>query len=600
MRRAVSPSRRNVGTPYTFPAPTRGWITNESLANAAPNGAKVLDNFVAQQFSIRPRGGNLRFATVHASSACEELLGYRSGTTSKLFAATSTSIFDVSSPASATVIPAASVTGQTSGDYSHINVSTAGGEFLLAVNGADRMLMFDGSTWRRIDDATYEIAYDTQTANFSVGHTITGGTSGATAVIVEDTDAGTTGTLRVKSVTGTFVDNEIIATGGGGSATSNIPSGAVAVPAVTGADTDDFSHIWLFKSRVFVVKKNSLIAYALPVDSIGGAVTTISLQGVFKLGGKLLFGATWSQDAGDGMDDFCVFVSDQGEIAVYQGTDPSSASAWYLSGVYAMARPIHKNAHMKAGGNLLIATRDGFVPISSAVQKDRAAMVLDAVSRPIQPTWQNYVTTRDGKWVVCKWTAKNYAIIGFPADSEGSHANFVVNLQTGAWSRFTGWNIRCAIEFGDELYLGTSDGKVTKAEGIGNDMDSPYYCTYVGLYERLGSVAQEKVAHMARATWIATTTFTFKLGFAFNYTASLDAYPNSPAESITDLWDVGEWDVAVWDGTGVESVTVDWQSVAGRGFVVAPVMQMTFGGDTVPDVQLVSTDLLYETGGIVT
>lgn len=54
------------------------------------------------------------------------------------------------------------------------------------------------------------LAYDDQTVNFTVGDEIVGQTSGARAIIVADADSGTTGTLSLAAVTGTFIDNEII------------------------------------------------------------------------------------------------------------------------------------------------------------------------------------------------------------------------------------------------------------------------------------------------------------------------------------------------------------------------------------------------------
>lgn len=65
------------------------------------------------------------------------------------------------------------------------------------------------------------LAYDTQTSNFTAGLVITGGTSGATARIQADSDSGTTGTLTLIDVVGTFVDNEIITDTSTGSATVN-------------------------------------------------------------------------------------------------------------------------------------------------------------------------------------------------------------------------------------------------------------------------------------------------------------------------------------------------------------------------------------------
>lgn len=54
------------------------------------------------------------------------------------------------------------------------------------------------------------LKYDGQTGNFTVAQVITGGTSGATATIVSDSDSVTSGTLTLSGITGTFVDNETI------------------------------------------------------------------------------------------------------------------------------------------------------------------------------------------------------------------------------------------------------------------------------------------------------------------------------------------------------------------------------------------------------
>jgi hypothetical protein len=87
------------------------------------------------------------------------------------------------------------------------------------------------------------LAYDTQTANFTAGRTITGATSGAKAVIQADSDSGATGTLTLVDIVGTFLDNEIITDGLTGSATVNGPItlNAVAAPTLTNVATLDAS-----------------------------------------------------------------------------------------------------------------------------------------------------------------------------------------------------------------------------------------------------------------------------------------------------------------------------------------------------------------------
>jgi len=63
--------------------------------------------------------------------------------------------------------------------------------------------------------------YDAQTVNFTLGDTLTGGTSGATATITADSDAGVTGTLTLREIVGEFEDDEIITDDSGGSAAAN-------------------------------------------------------------------------------------------------------------------------------------------------------------------------------------------------------------------------------------------------------------------------------------------------------------------------------------------------------------------------------------------
>lgn len=73
-----------------------------------------------------------------------------------------------------------------------------------------------------------QVPYDAQSANYTVGLVVTGGTSGARGIILADADGGTTGTLTLAWTTPTvpFVDNETLTDTSTGSATTNIPTGA--------------------------------------------------------------------------------------------------------------------------------------------------------------------------------------------------------------------------------------------------------------------------------------------------------------------------------------------------------------------------------------
>ena len=83
------------------------------------------------------------------------------------------------------------------------------GDYFFVCNGGNR-----------IGKISKTLNFDAQTANFVVGETITGAISGATAIILEQSDVGVTGTLTLGSISGIFQDNEII-TSSLGSATVN-------------------------------------------------------------------------------------------------------------------------------------------------------------------------------------------------------------------------------------------------------------------------------------------------------------------------------------------------------------------------------------------
>lgn len=82
------------------------------------------------------------------------------------------------------------------------------------------------------------LAYDGQTGDFTAGLLVTGGTSGATGYIHQDTDAGATGTLLLTDVRGTFVDNEAITDSSTGAAVVNgTAADLVLTPSTTSPPT---------------------------------------------------------------------------------------------------------------------------------------------------------------------------------------------------------------------------------------------------------------------------------------------------------------------------------------------------------------------------
>lgn len=374
----------------------------------------------------------------------------------------------------------------------------------------------------------------------------------------------------------------------------------VSTPAITGVTTASLSNVWAFANRLFFVEAGTQNAWYLGVDSIGGAANEFSLAGIFKKGGSLLFGATWSLDAGDGLDDKCIFVSTEGEVAVYEGTNPGSAADWRKVGVYQITRPLGPKAIMQAGGDLLIANENGLVPISAAIQRDTAALELAAVSRAITPHWQSQVSATGGSaWEIVKWPQQNIMVISQPNDPDNTA--LIANLQTGAWSRQTGWDTQCLGFYDESVFFGDSEGRVSRMETGGSDNGVPYTCVYIGQHEGMGAPGVEKTVSQVRATFKVATKIAPYVSAKTDYDQTPSLAPSAPAnDTELGVWDVALWDDAAWDAAGLPETRARWSSVGRTGRTVAPEVQMTFGNTAKPLVELVSIDAAYDIGALVT
>ena len=65
-----------------------------------------------------------------------------------------------------------------------------------------------------------------------------------------------------------------------------------------------------------------------------------------------------------------------------------------LVGTYDIGQPLGPNAHFRAGGDVIIATLDGLVPLSAAKEKDPAALTLASITRTIEDEWRAQALAR--------------------------------------------------------------------------------------------------------------------------------------------------------------------------------------------------------------
>jgi hypothetical protein len=371
-----------------------------------------------------------------------------------------------------------------------------------------------------------------------------------------------------------------------------------STPTITGVTSSDLSHVWVFKDRQFFVEENTLSAWYLANSAISGAASEFPLRGVFTLGGSLLFGATWSLDSGEGLDDVCVFVTTEGEVAVYSGSDPASDFA--LQGVYRIGKPLNKNAYFKAGGDLAILTEDGIIPLSEALRKDRAALQAAAITFPIEDAWKDAITNRSSSFPfsVTLWHSQSMLMIGTPNAVAGTFASFVANARTGAWCRFTGWDVQCSAIYNDTLYFGQADATIWQAETTGSDQTAEYAGVWVPKFKEPS--LNQKMAVQARFRGRASSMYNLGIAcFADYETADGISVVAPSSEEASALWGTAVWGTDTWGGSLSRTAVTEWQGVSSIGTALSPAVRIPSNRGTAPNLEMISLDLMYQEGGVI-
>jgi hypothetical protein len=398
--------------------------------------------------------------------------------------------------------------------------------------------------------------------------------------------------LRYDGVSWEMITNAYVPPVGKPSTISNIPEAGLC-------------YVCKYRNRFFFIEVNSMNAWYLPLNAVGGTLEMIPLSGAATKGGKLLFCASWSIDAGDGIDDKICFVTNLGEAIIFTGGDPSSAANWRQEGRYNLSPPLGMNAHLAIGGDLLIATVDGILPMSGAITKDRAELELAAITRQIKPMWRTEVLDkREHHWTMCKWDEYGGIFTTLPGGNPGKYRCLVTNAATGAWARFTGWDAMCFMRMRGDMFFGTQTGRIMQADRTGYDDGLPYVATLVGGWEMFASPSQTITWRQSRASFSARAGEPFQpqISATVDYIIVIPPPPPAgPDPGLLDLWDQGLWDAAKWDaGTPPPPVVrnTGWVSIGQTGYSHAAVVQVTVAQQAKPEVDLISIAATFERVGV--
>lgn len=386
---------------------------------------------------------------------------------------------------------------------------------------------------------------------------------------------------------------------------------------IKGVDPALFDFVFAHKGRLWFIQKNSMTAWYLPIDAVGGEAKPFFLGGIFRRGGKLVSISRWSSDTGEGLDDRLVFATSTGEIASYTGTDPAVATDWAIDSIFFVAAPLSKRCLTEYGGDLLLLCRRGLVPLSSLISGEATKVVYSGgVSRLISRTlvrltgqlnfpFPPEVTLHEeATWVVINiYDPPNLGGAIVPGVYTGTSApiQLVMNFLTGAWGKFN-YPVRTVRSIDGRFYMGTDDGRVlivtpnsfvdnVSLAGTGG---VPITCEAMGAYTYLDNPTVNKHAKLMRPVMQTEVKPSFLMRALADF--RLDQMLDSPAPSVAAgnaRWDISDWDEANW--AGLENVYRPWISANVLGYAFAWQIKIS----TSTAIGLTAVEWVWENGGLV-
>lgn len=367
----------------------------------------------------------------------------------------------------------------------------------------------------------------------------------------------------------------------------------VSTPAITGVTTTELNNPIVFKTRVWFTENGTLKTWYLPTTAVGGGANPIDMSAIAQFGGYIVDHATWTIDAGQGVDDYYVAVTSMGEIIVFQGTDPSSATTWALKGVWRLGHPVGSRCLFKLGGDLILISQDGLIPLGAALQSSRVNPRV-ALTDKIQQAVSYSVGAYGGNfgWQLLYFARENMLILNVPVQEGQDQQQYAMNTITKSWCNFTGWNSNCWALYNDQPFFGGNQ-TVAMAWSGNADNDTNINAQALQAFNDFGTPNQKRFT-MMRPLFRANGSPAIFSGLNLDFITDINPSSLSFSTPAYGIWDVGLWDTAIWGGD--LSIINNWQGATGVGQYAGIVMQAATQSI---ETRWVSTTLVMEPGGVL-
>lgn len=364
---------------------------------------------------------------------------------------------------------------------------------------------------------------------------------------------------------------------------------AWATQAITVATATDFVDVALWKSRLWFTSNGSNKVWYLGSGAVSGAATALDLGPVFRLGGAVAFIVPLSFNSGSAIDDGIVFVSTEGECALYVGTDPSSAATFGLQGVFRIPAPLTgRRGYTRFNGDCLVMTEAGLVSLLVSMRLDNTQQSNSSVSDKIDQelTRQALAERNTFGWTVFAYPAGAALYVNAPQGS-GTYHQWTMNAITTAWCRYKNQNALCWSLLENAPYFGEQTA-VYRADFGQTDDGDVIEGAVKGSFSTMGGGVLKRVT-MIRPFLTTNAPLVPALGVDLDFADIAPTDSGATPVVTAALWDAAVWDADYWGGGSY--VSREWSAAPGIGTYVSPRMSTSTRG---LEITLNAFDLVVE------
>jgi hypothetical protein len=332
-------------------------------------------------------------------------------------------------------------------------------------------------------------------------------------------------------------------------------AGATQINGVTPGNLV-FGTVW--KNFVlFVEKDTSKMWFGSSTNALYGTVTSFDFGSKFRHGGNLVGLWSWTTDGGIGLDDYLVAISSGGDVVIYQGTDPNSATTFGIRGVwYVGGVPAGRRIATDFGGDLLILSTIGVVPISKLVSGSEMADTSQYATQKIGNVFSRAATTYGSSkgWSLRVHPEDSTIIVTLPADDTGNTSQLAMSLLTRGWSVYRSLPIIAAEGWSRKLYFGTADGRVCQNTGYLDNLNlaatsySSIDCSLITAFRNMGNGRQKQIQIIRPTILSESGVNALSSAARYRYDLTEVSPPSSMPSNASNVWDTALWDTAKWGG----------------------------------------------------